>query len=303
MGCNGVHVETCDCLVSFEDIIGSPEKNPQLVDFVDKQIKKETEGLKEGLSKTLDSLTEDIKKEVEDALGGLDGLDAYDIKYKDTTVGEALDKLETTEELSGTISEFPIYEKGRVVNNLNLVWDFNKPVDKVKILCKPAYDNDEVIDVDPAQKSFEFNGITGNQTFVVVGATEDGEECRLVSKVNFKLRYYWGSHTEKNPCNEAIIGLTSRFEDFKDTNFKGIIGEHIINCSGGEGEYMFFFFPNDLHLDYSFFTNGMKDSNFDVEVKTVSNKYGYQAPYRVYRSGNRLTGSEIFVEVHAHDCY
>lgn len=300
MGCcdRNIHIETCDHLVSWDDIIGDPSKNPQLGRYLDDKISEATGGIGGNIQEKLDELREDLEKEIKKLSDKFDDIDAFSVSYHDTTVGDFLDKLKGADPLIGTISEFPEYEKGRRLDNLALVWSFSKPLKTLQIVCDPAYDNDDVLDLDPADKSFVFNGITGNQKFTVVGRTDDGEEVRLEANVIFKLKYYWGSHTEKKPCNEAILNLNNRLVNFKDNHIS-----NIIDCSGGEGEYMFYIFPNDLHLDYSFFTNGMKDSNWDMEIVTVSNAYAYQATYRVYRSGNRQTGSEIFTEVYAHDCY
>ena len=83
----------------------------------------------------------------------------------------------------------------------------------------------------------------------------------------------------------------------KDTD----LGRRIFDCENGD--YIYFAVPDDLHLTYDFFSNGMKDGNWVYEVRNLTNQYGYVKPYRIYHTGNILHGYNIYIEVESHDWY
>lgn len=296
MNCNTGSSSMCDCFISWADILGKPELASSLVSFVDAKIEDANGSILDDLRGEIDALVDKLKEELDkDIVQKLGEVDVYKIGYNDTTVGDALDTL-FDEEFSGTITPEKVYEKGRKVYDEIITWTYNKPVIKQEIRISHANSPQETIELDPILRNYKIALVTDDTTVVVVGTTEEGSEITLDTKILFKLRMFYGAHPTAVMTNEQILGLNSLFIDFSDKAFT-----HLFNCQ--EKDYIYYLFPNGLHMYYNFYSNGLKDNTYLWEVIRVVNQYGYASDYIKFRTPIALTGCDIRSEVYAHEAY
>ena len=154
----------------------------------------------------------------------------------------------------------------------------------------------ESIPLDVNVRSYTFTNVTTDERYVVGGITPDLKEFDVSVEVKFKSRMYYGTSDSPNPSDAIVTNWSSILVD-KDTD----LGRRIFDCENGD--YIYFAVPDDLHLTYDFFSNGMKDGNWVYEVRNLTNQYGYVKPYRIYHTGNILHGYNIYIEVESHDWY
>ena len=293
---HSTHVTVDNCVVTWQEILGLPSANKKLVDFIDEKLAGLKGEIAEETKANLDGLLAELLAQIKEELGDLSAtIDPYKVVWRDTTVGDALDKLFAME-LSGTISEPEVAELGEKLLNHKISWKFNKPIKSQKLIRTASGRSVEVIELEPEVTEYEIEVVTNTEEYRIDAVSEDGEKATLETGVTFKLRWYRGVLPETDPSNKAIINLASEFVD-KDTVFGG----HLFNCS--HGAYIYYAFPNDLHLTYNFVTNGLSDSGFVWETKEVYNSYGYMHTYRIFRSINLLHGDDIFSEVYSNDSY
>ena len=294
--CNNVHLSMDDTFIQWDEILGDPSKSTALNEFVDSKIK----GIGDDLGKLLDDkinaatdeLREELTKEVEAI--ALD-IDPYKIKYKETTVGDALDEL-NAEEFTCTMGKYGPFEIGQKFPTFTVGWSCAENPKEQTITrlrdCAPV----ERYKLDPSVREYTFANVSSTETFVIEGVDGRGKPFTASTKVEFKHRWYRGTYGFTDPTNKIITNFSSEFVD-KDTDF----GTKIFDCENGS--YIYFAVPDDLHLTYDFFSNGLKDTNWTFAVKNVTNQYGYVHPYRIYRTENLLHGYNIYIEVESHDWY
>ena len=294
--CNGVHLSMDDTFIQWNEILGDPSTSTTLNNFIDLKIK----GIGDDLEKLIDdkfadlmaTLSDEVNKAVEQVV--LD-IDPYKIVYKDTNVGSALDEL-FKENFEGKIHPMGPFEMGQKFPTFTVTWEFTKNPKKQIIERIRNSAPVERYELDSSVRSYVFANVSGTETFRVYGFDFNNEPFEIISTVEFKHRWYYGTHGFTKPSNKVITNWASEFVD-KDTNF----GRKIFDCENGS--YIYFAVPDDLHLTYDFFSNGLKDTNWVFETKEVTNQYGYVHTYRIYRTNNLLHGYNIYIEVESHDWY
>lgn len=294
--CNNVHLSMDDTFIQWNEILGDPSTSTALNDFVDLKIRNVGGDIEKLIDEKFKEATSEIKEEIEKDIEKISlEIDPYKINYKDTTVGDALDKLNQSA-FECKIQEFGTYEVGQNFPTFPVCWQLSENPKSLTIVrlrnCAPV----ERYKLDPSTRSFNFANVSGTETFKLIGVTQNGEEFEAYSTVEFKHRFYFGTYGATKPSNNVIINFSSEFIDKKTQ-----IGRRIFSCE--QGEYIYFAIPDDLHLTYDFFANGLKDNNWVYEVKNVTNQYGQVHPYRIYRTDNLLHGYNIYIEVESHDWY
>ena len=294
--CNNVHLSMDDTFIQWDEILGDPAKSTSLNAFIDQKLNGVEEALTDLVEEKLDAVSDTVIQDINEELEKIAlAVDPYKIKYNNSTVGDTLDELTNTK-FECTMGEYGPYEKGQKFPTFNVAWNFNKDVEKVVF--------ERIRNSAPIEKhelkgditSFNVANVGGTETFRVTGYTADGEMATASTTVEFKLRWYYGTHGFTKPTNKIIINWASNFVDF-NTQF----GRHIFDCESGA--YIYYAFPDDLHKTYDFTTNGLRDNDMVWEVKNVTNQYGYVHPYRIYRTNNLLHGYNIYSEVESNDWY
>lgn len=291
--CSNIHCSIDDQIIQWKEVLGDPAASTPLNNFVDLKIANIEGDLEKLIDEKFEELAGTIDDKVQEALKDVElNIDPYKIVYHDTTVGDALDNL-NKKSFVCTIGKKGPYEKGQNFPTFVLTWYCSETP---KTLIVERLGTKERYELDPATRTFTFENVSGDDTFRVSGVTVQGETFDVTQDIVFKHRWYRGSHGFTDPSNNVIINWASNLVD-KDTDF----GTSIFNCE--PGQYIYFAFPEDLHLTYDFFANGLKDTNWSFTVKDVTNQYGYVHKYVIYRTNNLLHGKNIYVEVKSHDWY
>lgn len=296
--CNNVHLSMDDTFIQWNEILGDPSTSTTLVEFVNQKIAGAGGDIDKLIEDKVKEATSDLKKELENTFDDkMLEIDPYKIVYKDKTVGGALDELyKDQNKFECKINELGVYEVGQNFPTFKVSWSMTENPKSQTIIRIRNNAPIEKYKLDPSLREYTFANVSGTEKFVVKGIDAYGEEFGASAEVLFKNRLYFGTFDGVKPTNKVITNWSSVFID-KDTP----IGRRIFDCENGD--YIYFAIPEDLHLTYDFFSNGLKDSNWLYEVKNVTNQYGAVVPYRIYRTGNMLNGYNIYIEVESHDWY
>ena len=294
--CNNVHLSMDDTFIQWNEILGDPSTSTALVEFVNQKIAGAGGDISALIDEKIKEATSEMKEELQEIIDEkVVEIDPYKIIYRDTTVGDVLDGL-TKATFTCKVNELGEYEKGQTLTSLQVSWEMSENPYSQKIVRLRNGNIIENIPLDVNVRSYTFTNVTTDERYVVGGITPDLKEFDVSVEVKFKSRMYYGTSDSPNPSDAIVTNWSSILVD-KDTD----LGKRIFDCENGD--YIYFAVPDDLHLTYDFFSNGMKDGNWVYEVRNLTNQYGYVKPYRIYHTGNILHGYNIYIEVESHDWY
>ena len=294
--CNNVHLSMDDTFIQWNEILGDPSESTALVEFVNQKIAGAGGDISALIDEKIKEATSEMKEELQEIIDEkVVEIDPYKIIYRDTTVGDVLDGL-TKATFTCKVNELGEYEKGQTLTSLQVSWEMSENPYSQKIVRLRNGNIIENIPLDVNVRSYTFTNVTTDERYVVGGITPDLKEFDVSVEVKFKSRMYYGTSDSPNPSDAIVTNWSSILVD-KDTD----LGRRIFDCENGD--YIYFAVPDDLHLTYDFFSNGMKDGNWVYEVRNLTNQYGYVKPYRIYHTGNILHGYNIYIEVELHDWY
>ena len=294
---NNVHLSMDDTFIQWDEILGDPSKSQALVGFVDQKIQDATTAEIESLiDAKMNEATAALREELEQEIAQKElEIDPYKIVYGSTTVGAALDAL-NAHTFECTINDLGEYEKGQTITSLQVSWKMSENPYSQKIVRLRNGNIVEIQELPVDARTYTFENVTSDERYVVGGITPDLKEFDAMAEVKFKNRMYYGTSDSPSPSNAIIINWSSVLID-KDSD----LGRRIFDCENGD--YIYFAVPDDLHLTYDFFANGLKDNNWVYEVRNLTNQYGHVERYRIYHTGNILHGTNIYIEVESHDWY
>lgn len=198
------------------------------------------------------------------------------------TVKDALDQLLY---ISPDITSFTgggTYEKGSVINNVNLSWTLNKDITSQSI-------NQGIGDLDISLRKYDISeaNLTEDTTYTLT--VSDGKNSdKANTSVLFRQKRYWGVSTETSLTNEQILALSQEFSTSRNQN-------RTFDCSGGK--YFYFVIPTQYCNGIRFKVGGLSFTGMEETPIQLTNASGYVASYNVYRCSNIQTGSAINVEV------
>ena len=294
--CNNVHLSMDDTFIQWNEILGDPSTSTALVEFVNQKIAGAGGDISALIDEKIKEATSEMKEELQEIIDEkVVEIDPYKIIYRGTTVGDALDNL-TKATFTCKVNELGEYEKGQTLTSLQVSWEMSENPYSQKIVRLRNGNIIESVPLDVNVRSYTFTNVTTDERYVVGGITPDLKEFDVSVEVKFKSRMYYGTSDSPNPSDAIVTNWSSILVD-KDTD----LGRRIFDCENGD--YIYFAVPDDLHLTYDFFSNGMKDGNWVYEVRNLTNQYGYVKPYRIYHTGNILHGYNIYIEVESHDWY
>lgn len=118
----------------------------------------------------------------------------------------------------------------------------------------------------------------------VVKATGNDTTSASAS-VSFQHRRFWGAS-----ATASSIDLATLSSELSNSKAKTIT----YNCSGGK--YFYYAIPKSLG-NITTTVGGLSYTGWVTEDRTITNEYGYQVEYRIYRSGDIQTGSAITVVI------
>lgn len=200
--------------------------------------------------------------------------------YEFTNVKETLDYL-LYKVPEVTLHGGKIYEKGMVIDTVNLTWEINK-----KVLTQSINNGIGSINKDLRAYTVENAHIEDDTTYTIT--VSDGRNTSSSSTdILFKQYLYWGVSADTSLDNQEIIIFSKEFET-TDTNTV------TFDCSGGK--YFYIISPKKYSDDIIFKINGFYFSDMIETEIELTNASGYTSEYIIYRSNNIQTGSSIEVE-------
>jgi len=210
---------------------------------------------------------------------------AENIKYQNEyddykNVKEGLDALLYKEPIV-TLSGGNIYEKGTVVDTVNLTWEITKPV-RSQILLPDIGD----IDSNLREYTIENANISEDTTFSLI--VNDGQTATIgETSIIFKKYIYYGSSATLNLTNEEILTFSKSFET---------ITENLItfDCSGGK--YLYIVIPTEYLNNIILKINGFIFNDVTKSEINLINESGYESSYVILKSNNIQTYSNLKME-------
>jgi len=287
-----------NCCTIIDDLLEQIQYGLGKVDYdkIDEYIDEKIGELREDISNgdlSIDIDEEDLAQKIRALITGEDIIDAYNVTYKDTTVGAKLDELDKVgDELKGTIQPLRDFIKGEILYNYPVYFSFNKELKKLTVITDNA--NVTTFNLDVSATRYEIPVLSQDTTVVVKGTSFDDEEVTLTVKAKFFVKYYVGCCGSERLTNSETTALNSYCAKEGVTEYS-----HIFHPIGKQ--YLWWVFPANLHTDYDFFNNGFMDSNYVWYTGNLTNEYGYTSPYIFIRSGSVHTSSNIYTEVKAHE--
>lgn len=210
---------------------------------------------------------------------------AENIKYQNKdydyeNVKESLDAILYKEPIV-TLHGGNIYEKGTVIDTLNLTWEINKNVDSQILLP-------DIGEIDNNLRAYtvENLNITEDTTYTLIA--NDGLNSGIgETEILFRDYVYYGSSSSINLTNEEILNFSKFFETITSNLLT-------FNCSGGK--YLYIVIPIKYLNNISLKINGFIFNDVTKTEINLINETGYTSKYIVLKSNNIQTYSNIKME-------
>ena len=140
--------------------------------------------------------------------------------------------------------------------------------------------------ISTALRTYTHSGqsITSNRSYTV--SIGDGATNKTGSTtVAFSYRRYWGVSASSSLTDANIIGLTQEFAASRGKTISGLTAA---------GQYIYVAYPDSWGAA-SFTVNGLPNTDWVLVQRAFVNASGNSSTYRIYRSGNLLTGTYTVV--------
>ena len=204
--------------------------------------------------------------------------DAYDIVYGDTTVGAVLDDLLYVPiSITSFTSNVGNQEKGSVVNNVTLSWNYNKVPQTLTLNGAP-------LDVATKSKALTGQNIKTNTTWTLKATDARGAVSQKSVAISFLNGVYYGVGTVTDTAgvtNEFVQGLTKVLASSRNRRF---------SANAGKGQYIYYAIPVAMGTP-TFYVGGFEGGFELLHTFLYTNSKGYSENYNVYKSINSSLGS------------
>lgn len=174
-----------------------------------------------------------------------------------------------------------VFEKGSKAT-FTLNWTLNKEVTYQTVASIGE------IEVAPSERSLLVENVLTDTDYML--RVDDGsKQATALARILFNPARYYGVSAKETLTAEDILALNKDLVDSRGQT-------RIFDCS--EGAYFYIVIQEKLVDDSILFkVGGNILSAIEEETIDLTNEYGYQARYKVFRSSNLMTGSKIPVEV------
>lgn len=205
-------------------------------------------------------------------------IDASEVTYENPTyptVEAALNKLLYVPLAIGSFSSsVTSAEVGSSINSLLLTWSYNTAVVSQNITNTGA-------SLTAAARTYTYSTpITSDRTFILTGT--DGTSVASASvSVSFYRKRHWGVSANEELTDSQIRALSGNEFVTSRTTAKTITAA---------GEYLYLVYPASLG-EATINVNGLLNTAWVLVTRNYSNYYGSEAPYHIYRSLYKLTGT------------
>lgn len=162
------------------------------------------------------------------------------------------------------------YEKGSS-QTVNLSWTYDRDIESQSI-------NDESLPV--GSRSRRYTGVT-TDTVYTLKAVQGGQTYTKSVSAQFKVRKYYGVSANGALTNDEILSLSNAWAGRAQASTA-------FDCTGGKFPY--YILPTSMVSGIQFWIGGLRNTDWNEEVREVANAYGYKESYTIYRLNNIQTG-------------
>lgn len=169
-----------------------------------------------------------------------------------------------------TLSGGGTYEKGSS-QTVNLSWTYDRDIESQSI-------NNESLPV--GSRSRQYTGVT-TDTVYTLKAVQGGQAYTKSVSAQFKVRKYYGVSANPSLDNDEILSLSSAWAGRAQASTA-------FDCTGGK--YPYYILPTSMVSGIQFWIGGLRNTDWNEEVREITNAYGYKESYTIYRLNNIQTG-------------
>lgn len=168
-------------------------------------------------------------------------------------------------------------ERGSTVNNVKLIWSYNKEIASQKL-------NGSIIDVSLRTQTITEN-ITTNKTFTLEATSTAGQIKNKSVSLTFLNGVYYGKSSRMTYDGVLISSLTKVLSDSRSRT---------ITVNAGSGEYIYYCVPERLG-DCKFKVGGFDGGFSKVATIDFTNNSNYTERYAIWKSDNENLGNTTIV--------
>ena len=169
-----------------------------------------------------------------------------------------------------TLSGGGTYEKGSS-QTINLSWTYDRDIESQSI-------NNESLLIGIRAKQY-VNVVT--DTTYTLKAIQGGQTYTKSVSAQFKMKKYYGVSANVTLTNDDILALSSTWAGRTQ-------GSTTFDCTGGK--YPYYILPTSMVSGIQFWIGGLRNTDWNGEIREVLNAYGYKESYTIYRLNSIQTG-------------
>ncbi len=224
---------------------------------------------------------------------GQDGEDASfllplstdDIDYRGDILTDILDGLlYVALEILSFSAAVTVYEKGQILNSIQLSWSFNKAIDDQTITGTNVVSPTLIISDRTKLVTLISVSIDTTITLTADDISSDGNAAKTAQvTLSFLNKLYYGKKVIGTINSAFVLSLTGELKANRTKNF---------TVNTGSGEYIWIAYPTAYGLG-TFKTNGFDGGFNSPTTISLTNASGYIEDYYVFRSTNENLGSTV----------
>ena len=193
-------------------------------------------------------------------------------------VEQALNKLMYSAPTLSASNTVGTVEIGTIIRDFTINWNIttgSNIINSLSLTPGPG-----ILDLGLRSYSFSNQNITANKSFTI--SISDGVTPKSASTtIAFSHKRYWGASSKDILSDADILALNNEFSGSRSKTINPFV------CSA---QYMYYIFPDSLGAP-TFQVNGLPNTDWILVQREFINSVGLSAQFRIYRSGNLLTGS------------
>jgi hypothetical protein len=176
------------------------------------------------------------------------------------------------------------YEKGQVVEDVDLSWVCNKTM-ATRNLSSPVPEADRLRG-EGQNGTYTHTGanISTNTTYSIT-VSDTINSATATTSLSFKLMFYWGASAEESLNNSEVLALNKELKT---------ASEEIEFSIDGNGEYLYFIYPTEWGAK-DIYVNGFVVTEWELSVVPITNPFGDVTNYNMVRSTIKQNGDNIII--------
>lgn len=180
--------------------------------------------------------------------------------------------------ISGTATTNTI-EIGNTVSRVELFWSLNKTVTSQSL----AYTGGSIGSIAATLRAYDHTGqsFTTSRTYTLTVGDGTSTDNTPTTAVSISHKRYWGVAANATLTDQQVIALSSEFSSSRAQTRNGMVAS---------GQYIYFAYPEAWGAA-TFTVNGLPNTDWVLVQRAFVNASGNSTTFRIYRSGNLLTGT------------